>query len=88
MFAKLTTVLGLAALIGAATSYGAPPQTVPGGWSRETRQAGSKVTVDVYHRAPYALTGGMPEKETRKSGPWMRETRQVGGKVTVDVYRR
>ena len=90
MFGKFTAVLGLAALIGAGTTYAGTSQTSPGGWSRETRQLGNnKVTIDVYRRAPYALTGGMQERETKKpSGRWTRETRQLGNKVTIDVYQR
>lgn len=90
MFGKFTVILGLAAVIGAGTTYAGSSQTTPGGWSRETRQLGNnKVTIDVYRRAPYALTGGMQEKETGKSsGGWTRETRQLGNKVTIDVYRR
>lgn len=55
-------------------------------WTRETRRL-PKVTVDVYHRTPYALTGTMAEPARRSSGEWTRETRQLP-KVTIDVYRR
>ena len=84
MFRKLGVVIGLTALIGAGTSFAA----ASGQWSRETRQVGNKVTIDVFHRnEPYALTGNKTEART-SSGGWMRETRHIGNKVTVDVFTR
>ena len=59
-----------------------------GDWTHETRQVGNKVSIDVYHRTPYALTGKMAEPAPRSSGEWTHESRQVGNKVTIDVYRR
>jgi len=59
-----------------------------GEWTHESRQLGNKVSIDVYHRTPYALTGKMAaEPARRSSGEWVRETRHLP-KVTVDAYRR
>jgi hypothetical protein len=59
-----------------------------GEWTHETRQVGNKVSIDVYHRTPYALTGSMAQEPARRSsGEWTHETRQVG-RNTIDVYRR
>jgi hypothetical protein len=59
------------------------------GWTRETRQVGNKVSIDVYHRHAYALTGKMAEPTARRSeGGWTHESRQLGNKATIDVYRR
>ena len=60
----------------------------PGDWTRETRQVGNKVSIDVYHRTPYALTGKVAEPARRSSSEWTRETRQLGNKVSIDVYSR
>jgi hypothetical protein len=89
MFRKLTAVLGFAALIGAGTTYAGSSQPQPGEWSRETRQIGNKVTIDVFQRAPYALTGNLPETGASKpSHGWTHEARQVGNKVTIEAFSR
>ena len=75
-------------LLVAGAAYARPSDMKPGEWTRETRQVG-RVVIDVYHRAPYALTGTMAEPARRSpAGEWVRETRQLGSKVTIDVYRR
>ena len=87
MSTKLTAILGLAALLGAGTSLAASPQA--GDWSRETRQLGNKVTIDVYQRTtPYALTGRSTSFSGTPSGEWTRQTRQLGNKVTYDAFVR
>lgn len=58
-----------------------------GGWTHESHQISNEVAIDVYHRAPYALTGTTAEPAGRSSGEWARETRQLP-KTTLDVYRR
>jgi hypothetical protein len=81
-------IAGFVALIAVASAHAGPATVTPGTWTRETRLVGNRVTVDVFHRAPYALTGGTREPETRGTpGPWTRETRHVG-RLTIDVYRR
>ena len=76
--------LAVATLLVSATAYAGPARE----WARETRQLGNKVTIDVYRRAPYALTGDVPATTSAPSGKVTRETRQLGNKVTIDVYRR
>jgi hypothetical protein len=73
-------------LLAATASYAVPSGN--DGWTRETRQLGNKVSIDVYHRSAYALTGKMAEPARRAEGRLMHETRQLGSKVTIDVYRR
>ena len=85
MFRKLGVAISLTVLIGGGTSFAAGS----GQWSRETRQVGNKVTIDVFHRnEPYALTGNRRTEARTSSGRWMRETRHIGNKVTVDVFTR
>jgi hypothetical protein len=59
-----------------------------GGWTQENRAVGNKVTIEVYRRTPYALTGKAGEAAPSASGEWKHETRQLGNKVSIDVYRR
>ena len=74
-------------LLAAVTAFASSSDMKASGeWTRETRQL-PKVSIDVYNRTPYALTGNMPEPAKRSSGKWTRETRQLP-KVTLDVYRR
>lgn len=88
MFGKITAVIGLAALIEACAPYAGPSHIRAGEWSKETRQIGNKVTIEVFDRAaPYALTGDTAEGRTSSRG-WKRETRQLGNKVTIDVFTR
>jgi hypothetical protein len=78
-------------LFAATAAYASPSDMKPGEWTKETRQVGNKVSIDVYHRAPYAITGRMDttQRARRSSdGGWTHETRQVGNKATIDVYRR
>jgi len=75
--------------LAASAAYASPSDMKSNGeWTRETRQVG-RVTIDVYHRAPHALTGSIAPEPARRSpaGEWTRETRQVG-RNTIDVYRR
>lgn len=71
--------------LSASTTYAST-----GEWTHEARQVGNKVSIDVYHREPYALTGRRAQESARSSssGEWTHEARQVGNKVTIDVYRR
>jgi hypothetical protein len=81
---------GLAGLLGAATAQAGVSSPAPGTVTLETRQLGNgKATFEVFHNAPYALTGGMGESHghTIASGEWKRETRWVGRNV-VDSYSR
>lgn len=74
--------------LAASAAYARPSDMKSNGeWTRETRQVG-RVSIDVYHRTPFALTGRMAEPARRSpAGEWTREARQVG-RNTIDVYRR
>jgi len=90
MSGRLIASLSLAALIG--MSAAAPARSAdmsPGQWTRETLHLGNKVTVDVFRRSPYSLTGNARAAQDRStSREWTRETRHIGNKVTVDQFRR
>jgi hypothetical protein len=79
---------GLAGLLGAATA-GAASSPAPGTTHVETRQLGGRVTFDVFHTAPYALTGGMGDSRGRtlSTGECTRETQWVG-RNRIDSYSR
>ncbi len=89
MSGKIFASLICMTLLAAGAGDARPSDMKPGDWTRETRQVGNKVTIDVYHRAPYALTGTMVEPARRsRADKRVRETRHLGNKVTLDVYRR
>jgi hypothetical protein len=79
---------GLAALLGATTARAAS-SPAPGTTHVETRQLGGRVTFDVFHTAPYALTGGTGDSRARtlSTGAWTRETQWVGRNL-IDSYSR
>jgi hypothetical protein len=87
MTARFVATLACATLLAAGSTYASPSQAKPGEWTRETRQVGNKVTIDVYRRAPYALTGDASVATPAPSGKCAVETRRVGNKVTLNVYR-
>ena len=89
MSGKLFASLTCAALLAGGVGYASASDARTDEWTHETRQVGNKVTIDVYHRKPYALTGRELEaSRPSPSGEWKHETRQLGDKVTIDVYHR
>ena len=89
MSKKLFASLACATLLVGGVGYASASDRRTDEWTHETRQVGNKVTIDVYRRVPYGLTGGEPEaSRPAPSGEWKHETRQLGNKATIDVYHR
>jgi hypothetical protein len=82
-------VFGIATFLTMATAHAepaSPAQHAPGKWRHETRPVGTRTTVDVFHREPYALTGNVDEPaETTTAGRW---EHRLGPRGPIDVYRR
>ena len=82
-------IFGIATFLSVATAHAepaSPAQHAPGKWRHETRPVGTRTTVDVFHREPYALTGNVDEPSERTTGgKW---EHRLGLRGPMDVYVR